>query len=380
VGLAVGSFGLTAALLRPAVGRFGDRRGRRPLVIVGMAIVAASLLGYLVTENVATAVALRLAFGAGEAAAFVGLATAIQDRAPASRRGEAASYFSVASYGGVAVGPPLGQFVYDHGGYDRVWLVASAVVLVGLVLGVAVPAGPPPPVTPAGDLAAVPAAASTASATTPGRRPFLHPASLRPGIAVAAALVGYSGFVSFVSIHMEDEDLGNPGLVFTTYAVLIVLFRLVGAKVPDRYGAVRVSSISVVCLAGGLLLAAASPNLVGLLAGVVVFALGMALNFPALLALVVGQARDDERTWAVASFSVFFDIGFGAGGPIVGAVVAVSSVRWGFVGGALITLASLGFLRAVAASLARADAAAPAAGGPALATGPAGPGRLRSGS
>jgi MFS family permease len=371
VGLAVGSFGLSAALLRPMVGRFGDRRGRRPLVVVGMAIVAASLLGYLVTGDVATAVVLRLAFGAGEAAAFVGLATAIQDMAPAARRGEAASYFSVATYGGVAIGPPLGQFIFDHGGYDRVWLVASATVLVGLVFGLAVP-GDPPPARVAGPAAdadlevaadgAPPApreapddgrlADAVDQVERPPRRPFLHPASLRPGIAVAAALVGYSGFVSFVSIYMEDQGLGNPGVVFSTYAVLIVAFRILAAKVPDRYGAVRVSSLSVVCLAGGLLVVAAWPTLTGLLVGVVFFAFGMALNFPALLALVVGQASDEDRTWAVASFSVFFDIGFGAGGPIVGAIVALTSVRAGFVGGAMVTLASLLFLRSVSASLA----------------------------
>lgn len=45
VGLAVGSFGVTAALLRPAVGSYGDRYGRRPLVVAGMAVVAVSLLG-----------------------------------------------------------------------------------------------------------------------------------------------------------------------------------------------------------------------------------------------------------------------------------------------------------------------------------------------
>src|SRR5687767_4494610 len=33
VGIVVGAFALTAALLRPAVGRLGDRRGRRVLVV-----------------------------------------------------------------------------------------------------------------------------------------------------------------------------------------------------------------------------------------------------------------------------------------------------------------------------------------------------------
>jgi MFS family permease len=341
VGLAVGAFGLTAALLRPLAGRIGDQHGRRVLVVLGMAIVAASLLGYLVTESVLVAVLLRLVFGVGEAFAFVGLATAIQDLSPPDRRGEATSYFSVATYGGVAIGPPLGQFLYDHGGFDRVWVVASGVVVVGLVMGLAVPGGVP-------DNAGGPDGAAT-RAGRPKRR-FVHPASVRPGLAVAAALVGYSGFVSFAAIYAEDIGLDSPGLIFTAYAVLIVAFRVGLARLPDRYGAVGVSAFSVVALAAGLLLMAALGTIVGLFSGTVLFALGMALNFPALLALVVNQAAPEDRTYAVASFSVFFDIGFGLGGPVVGALVSLSGVRLGFVGGALVTLSSLIALRTVDAT------------------------------
>jgi MFS family permease len=333
VGLSVGAFGLTAALLRPLAGKLGDERGRRLLVVLGMAIVCVSLLGYLLVNSVAGAVALRLVFGAGEAFAFVGLATAIQDMAPPDRRGEAASYFSVATYGGVAVGPPLGQFIYERGGFTPVWWVAAATVAVGLVLGLAVPSGAP--------------AAPAAPRADEKRRAFIHPAAVRPGFAVAAALVGYSGFVSFGALYADNLGLSSPGLVFTAYAVLIVGFRVGLARLPDRYGAVSVSAFSVIALAAGLLVMAATGTAAGLFAGVVLFALGMALNFPALLALVVNQAEPADRTYAVASLSVFFDIGFGLGGPIVGAVVALSTIRWGFVAGAAVTLSSLLALRTV---------------------------------
>ncbi len=108
VGLAVGSFGITAGLLRPVAGRLGDRYGRRVLVVGGMLMVSVSLLGYLVATSIAAVIVLRLAFGAGEAFAFVGLATAVQDLATDDRRGEAANYFSFAVYGGVGAGPPIG--------------------------------------------------------------------------------------------------------------------------------------------------------------------------------------------------------------------------------------------------------------------------------
>src|SRR3954463_3627562 len=95
VGAAVGVFAFAAAALRPFAGRAGDLKGRRILVVGGSATVGISILGYVVADNLAVLVALRLLTGVGEAAMWVGAATAIQDMAPDDRRGEAASYFSV---------------------------------------------------------------------------------------------------------------------------------------------------------------------------------------------------------------------------------------------------------------------------------------------
>ena len=164
VGLSVGVFGVTAALLRPVAGRLGDRRGRRVLVVGGMVIVTVSMLGYLFVTTVAAAIALRLLFGVGEAFAFVGLATAVQDMAPSDRRGEAASYFSVAVYGGVAAGPPLGEALLGDGSFDRVWWVAAALVGVGAVLGL---------LTPDGRVSGRPAGSG-----------WMHPAAVLPGLAL----------------------------------------------------------------------------------------------------------------------------------------------------------------------------------------------------
>ena len=63
----------------------------------------------------------RIIAGLGEAAVFVGLATAIQDLSPDDRRAEAASYFSLTIYGSLALGPPLGGCGVQGGAaYGRV--------------------------------------------------------------------------------------------------------------------------------------------------------------------------------------------------------------------------------------------------------------------
>ena len=109
VGLVVGAFAVSAALIRPWAGRIGDRYGRRILLSGGALLVGVFTLAYTQVDAVGGLVVLRLITGLGEACVFVGAATATQDMAPSHRRGEAASYFSVALYSGLALGPALGD-------------------------------------------------------------------------------------------------------------------------------------------------------------------------------------------------------------------------------------------------------------------------------
>ncbi|MGH1488485.1 MAG: MFS transporter [Acidimicrobiales bacterium] len=326
IGLAVGSFGITAALLRPLAGRLGDRFGRRVLVVGGMIVVAVSLLGYLVADSLAAVVGLRLLFGAGEAFAFVGLATAVQDMTTDERRGEAANYFSLAVYGGVATGPPIGEWLFDGSDYNRVWIVAAAMVAVGALLGLATPSGK----------------ASGASAQTG----WIHPAAILPGLALTGGLFGYAGFVSFVAVYADSIGMNGAGLVFTTYAGLVIVARLFAAKVPDRFGAFPVSAMSLVAIGLGLFVVAALPTAFGLYAGVVVFSAGMSMNFPSLLALVVNRADPNDRAFVVASLSMFFDLAFAAGAVVIGLVVGLTNERMAFAIGGVCAIAGLIPLRA----------------------------------
>ena len=294
----------------------------------GAAVAGIAIAGYTVAASLPVLVALRLLTGVGEAGLFVGAATAIQDLAPASRRGEAASYFSVAIYGGLALGPALGEAVADARGYDAVWLLAAALCAVSAVLGW---------FTPIGDLAPPP--------TDGERRRLLHPAALLPGSVLGLSLIGFAGFSTFVPLYAEDIGLDGSRLVFILYAVVVLGVRVFGARVPDRFGPVPTASVALLCTASGLLLMAAWRQPAGLFAATVLFALGAALLFPSLMRLVVDGAPDAERSSAVATFSIFFDLSQGVGALALGGVVAVGGKPSAFVVGAVAAAGGLAVLR-----------------------------------
>lgn len=324
VGVGVGAFAVAAALLRPAVGRIGDRRGRRVLVVGGAAVAGASILGYLAASSLGVLIVMRLLTGVGEAAMFVGAATAVQDLAPASRRGEAASYFSVAVYGGLALGPLLGERLRTGPGYGAAWVVSSVFCLVAVSLGTRMP---------------VVRTIEPVERSTPGS--FLHPAAIRPGVILALSATGYAGFSAFVPLYVDSINVHGTGVVFAEYAVAILFVRIFFARLPDRLGSVRGASLALTLQATGFTIISAVATPAGLYCGTFVYSLGASLLYPALFPVVVDGAPEAERSQSIATFTLFFDVSQGLGAFVLGVVVTLANERTAFATAAV--LAAVGF-------------------------------------
>ena len=303
VGIAVAAASPTAFLLQPLAGRLGDRRGRRLLVVGGGVLAGLSIVAYTAADALGALVALRLATGAGEALIFVGSATIANDLAPDHRRGEALSLYSLAVWGGLAVGPLLGELVLGDDRYDLVWVAAAASALLGGLIGLTLPETRPERTGP-------PAAGG----------PILHRAALLPGLALSASMIGFAGFAAFVPLYARELGMGGAGGVFALNAAVVVSIRSLGRRIPDRAGPKRAATLALVLIAAGFALVAAFDSPAGLYGGTIVIGAGQALVFPALMTLAVSAAPAGERSGVVGSFSAFADLGFAAGAVSLGAV------------------------------------------------------------
>lgn len=309
VGLGAGSFAIAAAVLRPFAGRLGDLRGRRVLVVGGSALVGASVLAYTLVDGIGPLLALRFVTGVGEAAMWVGAATAIQDMAPESRRGEAASYFSVALYAGLAFGPLLGEWLAHSASYDTLFVVAGSSALVASVLGVWTP---------------------RTVALDPQPFRLFHPAAISPGGILLLGLLPFVGYGTYLSLYGPTIGVDRVGPLLLAYGVLVLVVRIVGARMPDRLGWQRASTGALIVLGGAGVLLAVWGAAPGLWVATVGLALGMSLLFPALLSAAVADVPPNERSQAVGTFSVAFDLANGLGPVVLGGVVAATSYRAAF--------------------------------------------------
>jgi MFS family permease len=312
-GLGVGSLGVAIAVAavspmllvsQPIVGRVGDRRGRRILIVVGGLVAAASIAGYTLTDSLEALVLLRLVTGVGEAMLLVGAATMITDLAPESRRGEALSLYSLGLWGGLALGPLLGELVLGDDRFDAVWLLAAGFCLAASALGLLLPE-----------------TGSRADVELPWSR-LVHPAAVNPGLVLALMVFGFAGLGTFGALYARELGLDGGGAVFLVYALVILATRSVGRQLPDRLGPKRASGAALLLIAAGLLTIGLWNVPAGLFAGTVVLAFGHALGFPALMTLAVNQAPANERSSVIGTFTAFTELGFLVGSLSLGAVAS----------------------------------------------------------
>ena len=339
VGVAVGIFSITALLVRPLIGYIGDNRGRRVLLVGGCVLSGMAVGAHALATTLLILLAIRAFMGATQAGLFVGSTTIVTDIAPAERRGQATSYFGVAIYGGQALGPIVGELVEEQAGFGAAFVVAGGLMVLAGVLARLLP-----PYSPTAD--PTPPEAETSTDRTddprpPTRRRLVHPAALPPGSVLAFGIVSFIAFTAFMPLYVQDRGLGRSAPVFVVYAITVLLVRFFASSFPDRFGTVRTATVALVGVALGMGTIWLWPTVAGLYVGTFIAALGGSMLFPALLVASVHGVADNERTLATSTFTAFFEISAGIGGPILGVIAALSGNRGAFAAAAASALIAL---------------------------------------
>src|SRR3546814_10418911 len=143
------------------------------------------------------------------------------------------------------------------------------------------------------------------------RRGLLHPAAILPGSVLLLGILGFTGYAAFLPLYVDQVGADKAGPFLLVYGVIVLAVRIVGARVPDRLGPVRTSSYALVSIAAGVGTVGVVPNVTGIWIGTVLLAIGRSLLFPALFTLAVNGAPAEERSHAVGTFSLFFDLSQG---------------------------------------------------------------------
>ena len=321
VGVTVGSFSVTALLLRPLAGQLADRRGRRPLLIGGALLAAAAIAAHAIAADLAVLIGLRLLMGIAEAFFFVAGFAMVADLAPPGRAGEALSFNSLALYLGIAFGPIVGEAMLGVGGFDMGWAVAAGLTL-------------------AAGIGALAFSETAVRKSEPGPMTIIHRGALLPSIGLFTGVAGMAGFLWFLALYVRELGMAGAGSVLMLFGLVVVGTRIVFARLPDRVPPFRLAAAALAMIAVGLGAVAVTHTVPGLFIGAALTALGVAFTTPAFFAAIVDRVAPSERGVALGTTSLFIDLAFGGGPMLFGFVAAAFGIVAGFASGAL--LAAIG--------------------------------------
>jgi MFS family permease len=327
IGVVAGAFAVASLLMRPFSGRLSDQRGRRIALLIGAAISVGAAAGHLVASSLEILIVMRVLLGAGEALFFVAGLAAATDLAPEKRRGEAISLISLSLYLGIAIGPLLGEFIHDAWGYAAVWLVTAGLYVGSVALSWVVPE--------------TLQRTAQVEGEPPRKHPLIHPRGVMPGLLALCGVWGMGPFFTFVPLMAEDLHLGSSAPYLGAFALVVVVLRFLGAKLPDRLGARVLTSTALVATAVGLLVSGLAVAQVipvgeGLMLGTIVFAGGVAFTMPAILAMAVVGIAPDERGSVVGTAGLFVDAAFGLSPAVLGFIATLTDYPATFIVSAVI--------------------------------------------
>lgn len=318
--------GLTFALqyaatfaARSSAGRLVDKIGPKPVVIGGLLTCVCSglLLGWAATlPNIPTAslgilLLSRLFLGWAESWTATGVIIWNIHRAGAENTALAISWNGICSYGGIALGAPLGAALAlmppPYGGLVAVGGLSALLPLFGLAL-----------------IGFYQGAKPHASAEKPiSFRKALH-LVLWHGSALAAGSIGFAAISSFLALYYAAHHWSGAATALAVFGGVFVCIRFFLAAQIKRRGGVLVAIISLLVEAIGLMIIGVFPSHTSALVGAALTGAGFSLLFPALGVLAVNKAGPANRGAALSAYSVFLDLAIACSGFTLGPIIELS--------------------------------------------------------
>ena len=134
-GWLVTAYLITMASLQPVAGKLGDRFGRRPLILGGVAGFGLASIAAAWAPSLPALLTFRVLQAVAGAIALPNGAALLREVIPPERRAGRFGLVGAAIAFAAAAGPPLGGFLVKHGGWQALFEVNLVVVVPALLIG-----------------------------------------------------------------------------------------------------------------------------------------------------------------------------------------------------------------------------------------------------
>ncbi len=306
VAIIFGSFTVAQLLSAPLWGRFSDRYGRRPALLVGLTASAIAYIVFAFAGSIWLLLLSRVVQGAG--GGTVGVIQAyVADSIEQRNRAKALGWLSAATNVGVAIGPVIGSLALLKFGKHGPGLTAAALCIVNVFFAWRY-------LKESRDMKQVSEKKPRASREAIARV-ITHAGEPAPRLiwVYAIAMGAFSGMNVVLALFLYDQfhvDKNHVWIFFTYVGVISVITRagILGWMV-DRFGEARLSRAGLLMLAVGLAGMPLARDYVVLAVAIALVPLGTAFTFPCVTSMLSRHIASNERGLYMGVQQTFGGIG-----------------------------------------------------------------------
>ncbi len=299
-------FGIVA--LRPFSGMITERLGKKRVTVFTFLLFSICSIAYLGVSSIIPLLGIRLVHGIFHSVATTSHAALAIDMLPPTKQGEGIGYYGLAMSLAMVIAPALGIFVLDRFNYETLLVIGAVFSVTGWVLTLLVPSEDRPKQQQKSPL-------SISS--------FIEPGAIPISLSAFLISVCYSSIISFIALYTKELQLNDAAMYFyIAFALSIVATRPFVGKFIDQKGAGYLVYPSLALFAAGILMLAFSTQLTGLLLAAIILGASYGAIFPCFQTMAVQAGPSHRPGISIATFFLFYDLGFGLGAFLLGIVVA----------------------------------------------------------
>ncbi len=336
VGWIMGVHSLTAIAVRPFSGRMIDRRGGKPLSLVGIGLLIVTLpLFHLVRDAGVLPLALRGLTGLGWGISMTAAIAVCSDLAPVNRIAHSIGIVGLAGIVGGAAGPLLGEELVRRFGFGSLFNACTISCVFSFVC-----------------MLSTREAVRNATGERPSAPFSLRSLSLGTLLLLGLMTISHGAVrgsvLYFIALFAKSISVGKVGPFFVAFSSAAILTRLTMGDISDRVGRKQVVFPAALIISGNLvLLSQVRSSSLFLLSGFIA-GLGQGLIFPALSTYIIDIMGRRNKGLALSFYLSLFDVGLSCGSPFFGWISDLFGYRWMYViaGTFMLAVASVFTLKA----------------------------------
>ena len=314
-GLLLSIFLLSAIITRPFTGKVLEHFGKRKLLYISLIGYFVCTVLYLFFKPFALLLLLRFIQGIFFSILTTANNSIAADIVPPSRKGAGLGYFTMSLNLAVVLGPFVGLLVIQYLSFEILFIIMSAVILIGGIAALSI------------KLDDIPQVAKQQKFSIALSDLFEKKALPTAAIACFIA-IAYASVLSFLSVYAKQKGLMEvASLFYAVYAAAMLLTRPFTGRLYDQKGPKFVIIPGFILFILGLItLAYVNGPVLFMLAGVLI-GLGYGALVPSFQSMTI-QSTDPRRTaYATATFFTLFDVGIALGSWLLGII----ATQYGYV-------------------------------------------------